>query len=182
MTRGIDYGMGQANIDTETGIRYGILSCHDLMPEALEDVYSNGDDLDFEEHKAQVLADLTAAIAGVLDDAGHAPRFNDPATMAQEIVDNLEWDGYQNDGCTRYRYEADGYSILLDSSGDAWAIKSPFYTRATFCSPCAPGACSITSPCDDGEKAYCFGHDWFEDGKAPYPVYRVSDDSVVDPV
>ena len=26
---------------------------------------------------------------------------------------------------------------------------------------------------------HCLGHDWFDSGRAPYPVYRVSDDSEV---
>jgi len=27
---------------------------------------------------------------------------------------------------------------------------------------------------------YCFGHDWFEDGKAPYPVYSVETGELVE--
>ncbi len=64
---------------------------------------------------------------------------------------------------------------------DIFILKSPYYTRAQFCSPCAPGACYLTNPCEDGERAYCFGHDWFDDGKAPYPVFLVADDSEVLP-
>ena len=71
------------------------------------------------------------------------------------------------------------YIAESDSYGDIFITKSPYYTRAQFCSPCAPGACYITNTYDDGEKAYCFGHDWFEDGKAPYPVYRVTDNTIV---
>ena len=67
------------------------------------------------------------------------------------------------------------------SDCDVFILRSPYYTRARFCSPCAPGACYLMNPTDDGEKAYCFGHDWFEDGKAPYPVYRVSDDTLANP-
>ncbi len=32
-----------------------------------------------------------------------------------------------------------------------------------------------------GAKTYCFSHDYFEDGKAPYRVFRVEDDSEVMP-
>ena len=35
---GIDYGMGRTNIDPETGIRYGVISQHSIMPEAMEDM------------------------------------------------------------------------------------------------------------------------------------------------
>ena len=59
-------------------------------------------------------------------------------------------------------------------------LKSDYYTHAQFCSPCVPGAGNLDSPCDSGEKAYCLGHDWFEDGIAPYPVYRVSDNARIE--
>ena len=34
---------------------------------------------------------------------------------------------------------------------------------------------------EDGERAYCFGHDWFEDKAAPYPVYSVATGELVPP-
>lgn len=66
------------------------------------------------------------------------------------------------------------YVASLDSYNDVFIVKSPYFTRAQFCSPCAPGACHLDNPCDDGERAYCFGHEWFEDGKAPYPVFSMA--------
>ena len=33
----------------------------------------------------------------------------------------------------------------------------------------------LDAPVADGVKTYCLGHNWFEGGIAPYPVYRVSD-------
>ena len=68
-----------------------------------------------------------------------------------------------------------------DSHVDIFVTKSPFYTRAQFCSPCAPGACYLLDSDDRHEKAYCFGHDWFEGEIAPYHVYRVDDDTLVMP-
>ena len=56
---------------------------------------------------------------------------------------------------------------------DIFITKSPYYTTCTFCSPCAPNAGDLSHPVDGGVKAYCFGHDWFEEGKAPYPVFSV---------
>ncbi len=64
---------------------------------------------------------------------------------------------------------------------DIFVLGSPYFTRAAFCSPCAPGACYLTDPCDDGERAYCLGHEWFEDGEAPYPVYDVKTGLLVEP-
>lgn len=76
---------------------------------------------------------------------------------------------------------------------DVFILKSPYYTRAQFCSPCAPGAAYLRSPCEDGPKAYCFAPDWFrayddnevtgeyegEKTSCPYPVWRVEDDELV---
>jgi hypothetical protein len=58
-------------------------------------------------------------------------------------------------------------------------LRSPYYTRGNFCSPCVPGGVSLESDNPDGAKAYCLGHDWFENGVAPYTGYMVADDSVV---
>jgi len=62
----------------------------------------------------------------------------------------------------------DGTEIMI--------IKSPYFTSGAFCSPCAPGAINLDSPRhpkNGDDIAYCFGHDWFENGKAPYRVFSV---------
>jgi hypothetical protein len=64
---------------------------------------------------------------------------------------------------------------------DIFVMSSPYFTRASYCSPCAPGACYLLSPDEDGDKAYCFGHDWFKDGKAPYPVFLVASGEEIKP-
>jgi hypothetical protein len=75
----------------------------------------------------------------------------------------------------------DGYAARLDGDGDVFVFKAPYKTRAQFCSPCAPGACHLSNPTDDGDWAYCFGHDWFEGDVAPYPVYSVETGELVPP-
>jgi hypothetical protein len=72
-----------------------------------------------------------------------------------------------------YEYDGDGYQASCGEDGDIFIIKSPYYTFCGYCSPCAPGAGYIMSTREEGIKAYCFGHDWFDDEKAPYPVYDV---------
>lgn len=85
-----------------------------------------------------------------------------------------------SDEALGYTLDDGEYKATSGSDGDIFILKSPYYTRAQFCSPCAPGACYLTNPCDDGEKAYCFGQDWFDDEyPCPYPIYRVSDNSLV---
>jgi hypothetical protein len=176
MSAGIDYGMGTTNMDHETGIRFGVIPSNDIMPEAFDDIASNGDDVDFEAHKDAVKVSLEAAIEAVLNEYNHE-RSNSSGDMAEDLVDNLEWDGYEGTGdCTRYVYEADGYKLQTCSDGDIFVLKSKFYTFAPFCSPCAPGAGYLRDASDDEmcSKTYCLNSDWFSDEfPCPYPVYEV---------
>lgn len=73
------------------------------------------------------------------------------------------------------------YLAECDDSGDIFITKSPFFTYAQFCSPCAPGACHLRNPVDPdpNNKCYCLGHDWFEDEAAPYPIYSVKTGELV---
>ena len=70
-----------------------------------------------------------------------------------------------------YVIKDDEYFATCGEDGDIFIERSPYYTLCTYCSPCAPGASYLMSPGD--VKAYCFGHDFFEDERAPYPVYSV---------
>lgn len=90
-----------------------------------------------------------------------------------------------------HEYSGDGYECTqFGDDSDIFIIRSPFYTLAahrlqsqgpTSCSPCAPGAVYLRSANPDGVKGYCFGHDWFDGGRAPYPVYRVDTGEEVPP-
>ena len=68
------------------------------------------------------------------------------------------------------------YKAYCGEDGDIFIFKSPYYTQAQFCSPCAPGAGHLLNPCEHGPKTYCFPLDWFDaETECPYPIYRVSD-------
>ena len=129
---GIDYGMGMSNIDTETGIRYGVIHSGEVL---------------------QAWADSSEAIYPECDCEDYCECENDP-------------EGFS--------FIAEGYKAFqFGDDCDIFIEKSPYYTVCQFCSPCAPGAGYIMQTRKNGIKAYCFGHDWFEDEKAPYPVYDV---------
>lgn len=101
--------------------------------------------------------------------------WNDESSM---VSDNDLEDG-ESPGLA---YEEEGYlAYQNEDSPEIIVIKSPYYTLCKFCSPCFPGAGDLDSPTEAGIKAYCFGHDFFEDGKAPYPVYDVKTDKLVEP-
>lgn len=166
---GIDYGMGQTNIDKETGIRYGVINQREVVQswcDSSEPDYGTPD----------------SVCCGNCGNEMYHPdmQWGDTVTCDEcredsevELPDCCEPLGYSLD---------DGeYKAYAHSDDDIFILKSPFYTLCRFCSPCAPGAGFITDCCEDGIKAYCFGHDWFDDGIAPYPVYRVGTDEPVVP-
>lgn len=172
---GIDYsGPGSTvNRDEETGIRYGMICQHSIEQEAINAIYENGEDLGFAEMQQQAKDELARAIASALEPYGEV---SDPDELAAEIIDNsVEWGDAQEAG--PFAWLEDGYSVQTTSDNNLWVFKSPYYTYAQFCSPCVPGAGNLDTFCADGPRTYCLGHDWFEGGKAPYPVYLVSDDA-----
>lgn len=170
MGKGIDYGMGRTNVDRETGIRFGVISQNEVVQawsDESESVYPDPEPCDCE---------TCGGLGTIEDDSGTKSDCDDcdgTGSVPSEPSDFDEPLGFE--------YEGQGYRASSGTDGDIFITKSPYYTRAAFCSPCAPGAVYLMSPHDEGEKGYCFGHDWFEDGVAPYPVYRVEDDSVVEP-
>jgi hypothetical protein len=154
--KGIDYAgpLGTCNRDPETGIRYGIVpssACAEWFWDNVEPEYDPS------------CPACGTELSSDFETPGPCPRCEADIRDGEEFGDepsrNVLADG-----------EIEGF---VDSMGDVWVTKSPYFTRAAFCSPCAPGACYLTSPCDDGERAYCLGPDWFEAGELPYPVYSV---------
>lgn len=206
--RGIDYGMGQLNIDKATGIRFGVISQHSLMPEALDDCWQNSRDLTYEAAVAEFKRklercenddELNELIAEELGErVAKRVGFQRRETGLEEVWESIcdYWnDAYQADDHD-WLYEQDGYKLTNCLQSDVFILSSPYFTYAQYCSPCVPGACNLDSPLvtppDSGDfepdwqalrdnRAYCLGHDWFEGGKAPYPVYSVATGELVAP-
>lgn len=178
---GIDYGLGQSNIDHETGIRYGVISQNCILQ-----AWADSSEADYGEPHCPKCGNPA-------DDIDQAPDLEDE-NHGWTIAEYECWD-YCCTSCRYvfgpesafgdeplgFTYDADGIKAFSDSSGDVWVIKSPYYTRAQFCSPCAPGACHLENPTDKGERAYCFPADWFDDDvePCPYPIWRVDNDELV---
>jgi len=145
------------NIDTKTGIRYGVI------------------------HQAEVFqawADSSEPVYGYYCPyCGNGPlKKGADAKRCPNCYHKIDPDNdfdYDYIDPVAYCYDEDGY--LCDQSyddTDIFILKSPYFTLCQLCSPCAPGSGYIM---DEGtNEAYCFGHDWFDDGKAPYHVYRVT--------
>lgn len=171
MANSIDYGMGMTNIDKKTGIRYGVISLHEVCQSWCDSSEAN-------------YGDPTCPKCG-----NRAVDIDDES--APDIDDTEEWkDDGRDYACVKCRYSfesCDAYgdeplSHNLDDGeyvasqggddSDIFILKSPYFTLCEYCSPCAPGAGYLLN--DGDVKAYCFGHDWFEDGKAPYKVFSVA--------
>lgn len=180
MNAGIDYGMGTTNIDHDTGIRFGVIPQNDVL---------------------QAWADSSEPHYGppTCPKCGNEARHTEDLTGKHPDVDEYDcargacgdfacddcaylFDGEDafGDEPISYVLDGDGYLAECGSDGDIFIIRSPYFTHAQFCSPCAPGAGYLANPYDDGPKTYCFAADWFDDDSpCPYPVYRVDTGELV---
>jgi len=181
--KGIDYGGGMVNVDGSTGIRFGVIQ-HDKVGQAWWDESEanyhdpecpgcGGKCIEYDEDEHERYKD--------------SPRLSTWGGHADYVCEDCELIFDQGEVCPEepysFSYDKDGYACEQGyDDPDIFILKSPFYTWCQYCSPCAPGAGYITNHMEPGEgiKAYCFDKSWFEDEKAPYPVYRVEDDSLVE--
>jgi hypothetical protein len=203
---GIDYGsIGQSNRNVETGIHYGVISLNSLASWIYDDVESNYG----KPHCPECGREIKASDDETLSDDWVKMADGTETGEDNNGLDLQEWFNgkdhccldchacYWSDACfpdepvsqdftpnSEYKTE---YSETLNC---LFVTDSPYYTYARYCSPCCPGALDLdndlTSDADfteevnfSGPRGYCFGHDYFEDGKAPYRVFRVADDTEV---
>jgi predicted RNA-binding Zn-ribbon protein involved in translation (DUF1610 family) len=152
--KGIDYGMNQINKDHDTGIRYGVIFVYNVGQVWYDTSEAYYDPIECSNCGTEILIENECPNCGV--DLTEKWECLEPSSF---YIDDEE-----------YKIEQ-----TVDDS-DIFIIKSPYFTYAQFCSPCAPGAIYITNTLlekDLNNRGYCLGHDWFEDGQAPYPVYDV---------
>lgn len=178
MSAGIDYGMGLANIDIKTGIRYGVIAQNEVSQ-----AWSDSAEPDYGEPACPKCGN---AVVECGDFEGDIDAFDRECGSCsdyvcepcQSVYDSSEVFG---DEPQDWSYEGDGYSLGTCLDVNVFVLASPFYTFAPFCSPCVPGAGDLDNACEDGVKTFCLGHDWFEGEKAPYPVYSVETGELVNP-
>jgi hypothetical protein len=159
MGKGIDYGRGQTNIDKSTGIRFGVI------PARLVDFWYDQAEPSY--------PDEACPSCGAPRDETTEENEDGSDLLCGECEMTSATEDWTADEPSGYVFDADGIQASHGESGDVFVTRSPYFTRAEFCSPCAPGACYLTGATEDGERAYCLPHDWFEADAAPYPVYRV---------
>jgi hypothetical protein len=179
---GIDYGLGQFNIDLETGIRYGVINLNALGEYAREDF-----DDDYGDPHCPKCGNEACEL-------GNEACELDKVTVDEDVVDKWEHaehecDDYACESCEYvfgsesaygdepigFTLETSEYKAAGGNDGDVMIFKSIYYTHAQFCSPCAPGAGHLECPHPEGPKTYCFGADSFDDHcPCPYPVFEVA--------
>lgn len=182
---GIDYGYGITNIDRETGIRFGVINQNHVGQAWFDEA-----DADY----GPPTCPKCGREADKPEEFGETFANGVPTDYAQEAHECNEY------VCVECKYFFGSESAFGDSpigfyldegiqahcgdDGDILVTRSPYFTYAQYCSPCAPGACDLVNPLDEpceANRAYCFGHDWFQKGVAPYPVYSVETGELIEP-
>lgn len=160
---GIDYGLGQTNINLETKIRYGVIS-----QRTVGQAWYDDSEADYGDAQCPECGNKAESSDGFDDDLASKDYF------CRKCAKSFWSDDVFSGEPLGFSYEDNEYTLTSCLNSDIMVIKSPYYTRAQFCSPCVPGAGNLNKWCSTGPKTYCLGHDWFEDNKAPYRVYDVA--------
>lgn len=167
--KGIDYGNGRTNI-SQSGIRFGVINQNEVLQ-----AWADSSEPDYGSPHCPKCGNEVKAAKGEYARYEHAKH-----ECADYVCHSCKYvfgsESAYGDSPNGYTYDRDGYKAQCGEDGDIFILASPYFTYAQFCSPCAPGACYLMNALDEpieNNKAFCFGHDWFDDGKAPYPVYSV---------
>ena len=168
--------MGESNYDTKTGIHYGVISQHSVMAEALDDL-----EPDYGPPTCPKCGNEATNIDGYEEDFEEWERakYDDEQYLCPGCKYVFGSESAYSEEPNGFTYEEDGYILTNCLDSDIFVLKSPYYTFTQYCSPCVPGAGNLDTPIENGVKTYALGHDWYEEGIAPYPVYRVEDDKQI---
>lgn len=157
---GIDYGIGKTNRNASV-FHYGVISQNSVLQawaDSSEPFYGEPDGINCEACGCNSRSD--GAKWGDDVECSHCHH-----EFTLELPDFAE--------PISFCFEDAEYSAECGEMGEIVITKSPYYMHAQFCSPCFPGAGNCDTECADGPKTLCFGHDWFDGGKAPYRVFSV---------
>lgn len=173
---GIDYGLGKANIDNATDLRFGVIGMHDICQ-----AWCDTSEADYGEPE---LSDYDCPACGHNCCEGGMGEWGD-SLECEECGESFDVE--LPDCCEPLAYYVDDDDYKLSSCFDGTEVivlRSPYFTYAQFCSPCIPGAINLDHPVsveNTNNRGYCLGHDWFDSGKAPYDVYSVATGELIEP-
>ena len=148
--------------DEKVGIEvhYGTIYGNDVSSFALDDIVTNGIDLNHKEAIEQLKEDFKNLIDEFLSDNYLSDRYIDIDEWFESIESSFN-DQYESMDST-YLYESDGYIIEFHTYDNSLIIlKSPFVCYSAPCSPCFPNGGYIR---DKGNVlSYCLGLDWYDE-------------------
>lgn len=189
---GIDYSLGRSNVNTETGIHYGVIAANSVDMDMLSEAQAAGADYgkptcpkcgcevkrsDDDTLLADVEMDDIVFREGIQAAPDGTPDWFDHKDFTCVACEACYWsDEVYGEEVSDWSHEANGYQLTGCLDNDVFVLASPYYTFAQYCSPCVPGAGNLDSPCADGAKTYCLGPEWFNTkNPMPYSCYRVAD-------
>ena len=154
--------MVNTTIDEKIGIEihYGTIYGNDVSAYALDDIITNGTDLNHKEAIEQLKEDFKTLIDEFLSDNYLSDRYINIDEWFESIESSFN-DSYESMDST-YLYEQDGYVIEFHTYDNSITIlKSPYVCYAAMCSPCFPNGGYIR---DRGDVlTYCLGLDWYDE-------------------
>ena len=149
-------------IDEKIGveIHFGTIYGNDVSPFALDDIITNGIDLNHKEALETLKEDFKEVIDQFISDNYLSDRYIDIDEWFESIETSFN-DTYESMDVT-YLYEQDGYIIEYHTYDNSLIIlKSPYVCYAAECSPCFPNGGYIK---DKGNVlSYCLGIDWYDE-------------------
>ncbi len=137
--------MAVANTNTETGIRFGVVSFNSLASWVWDEFYASGTN----ESEAEALREWEAENP----EAGE--------TDTQVFCDSLEIEE------PAWSLETDGMKLGISWLGGApllWVYESPHRAAVSLCSPCIPNAGNLDCkvPLGEGFACYDIPAEWYE--------------------
>jgi hypothetical protein len=140
------------NYNPDTGLPYGVISCHSLADWCLEDLFygPGARNLSEEQAYADAKAEIERELRWEIDDGKHSAADEPDFDFEDEVEHRLE-QAMQN-GCEIeepvIEGECDGVKYRISWLGGApllWSFSGPEGNARCLCSPCVPGAADLDS-------------------------------------
>lgn len=139
------------NMNTESGIRYGVVTMNSLQDWVFEEFLNNGENVSYQEAEKEFIAEFLFEYEG-----------DKLQTDLDEALDMFR-DSYHGEE-ERYTLISEGMSLELSYLGGAplvWVLSSPVVERARLCSPCCPNAGDLDNKDEGGYETYSLPSEWF---------------------
>lgn len=148
-----------ANINPETGIRYGIVAADSLDPDVVNELQMSGKDLHYEEAKSELWDAIKRVCEDYMGD-------RDSDDVADQAVERMSEDWSDDEPVHSFDLQGvKGQTTWLGGALMVWCFESPHTGVFQLCSPCVPGACDLDSPVNPlretiGHIGYTVPDDW----------------------